>query len=140
MPKIGSGSKVKITYTLTVDGTVYDTTNGREPLEYVHGNEEIIPGLEKRLEGYEAGDRLDFVVPPQDAYGFERPEAYVEVPKSKFPQVDIQIGMEFAATSSDGRKLYVTVSEVRSETVVLNMNHPLAGKELHFTVEVLAVE
>ena len=136
---IEEGKKVKIRYTLTVDGEVVDETGDREPFEYVQGKHQIIPGLETRLIGLKIGDQQEIIVGPDDAYGVEDPKAYIEISKSKLPEGEIQLGMLLHATGPDGRQMLVRISEIREETVLLNFNHPLAGKELHFFIEVLEI-
>lgn len=137
---IESGKKVKLHYTLTVEGEVIDSSTGEETFEYTHGVGQIIPGLEKQLEGLEVGDERDIAIPPQDAYGFEDPEAFVEVQRTELPEGDVFPGMQFVVTREDGSRLPVTVVEMKENTVILNLNHPLAGKELHFKIEIVEIE
>ena len=137
---IENGKKIKIHYTLTVDGTVVDSSEGQDPLHYTHGMGEIISGLERQLLGLNIGDKREITVSPEEGYGFEDPEAFVEVPREKLPEGDIVPGMQFLMTRQDGSKVPVTVSNVDEESVVLNLNHPLAGKELIFTIEIVGIE
>ena len=136
---IENGKKVKINYTLTVDGDYVDGTDGREPFEYVQGKNQIIPGLERHLEGLGVGDEREVIVGPDDAYGVEDPNAYIEIAKSKMPEGELELGMLVHATGPDGRQMVVRVAEIREETIVLNFNHPLAGKELHFKIVILEI-
>lgn len=136
---IENGDKVRIQYVLTVDGEPVDSTEGREPFEYQQGKQQIIPGLERQLEGLRVGDEREIIVGPDDAYGVEDPNAYIEVSKDKLPEGEVTIGMLVHATTPDGRQMVVRVAEIREETVVLNFNHPLAGKELHFTIKILEI-
>ena len=136
---IEDGKKVKIRYTLMVDGEVVDETGDREPFIYTQGKHQIVPGLENQMLGLKVGDQREIIVGPDDAYGVEDPNAYIEVPKAQMPDGDIQPGMLLHATGPDGVQMLVRVSEIREETILLNFNHPLAGKELHFFVEVLEV-
>src|SRR4051812_16679171 len=126
---IEEGKTVRIRYTLTVDGEVVDETGDREPFEYVQGKHQIIPGLERQLLGLDVGDEREIIVGPDDAYGAEDPNAYIEVPKDKLPETEVYPGLLLHATGPDGRQMMVRVAEVREETVLLNFNHPLAGKE-----------
>ena len=137
---IENGKTVKMTYELSVDGEVIDSTQEREPFQYIHGKSQIIPALEKQLEGLNAGDEREIILGPEDAYGVVDPEAYVEVPKSQLPQVDIQVGTRLGMIGPDGARLPATVVEIRFETVLLDLNHPLAGKELHFFVHILEIQ
>lgn len=137
---IESGKTVKMTYELSVDGEVIDTAGEHEPFQYIHGKSQIIPALEKQLEGLNAGDEREIILGPEDAYGVIDPEAYVEVPKSQLPQVDIEIGTRLGMIGPDGARLPATVVEIRLDTVLLDLNHPLAGKELHFFVQILDIQ
>lgn len=120
-------------------GEVLDSSGGAEPLVYLHGNENIIPGLERQLAGKKAGDSVSCVVPAGEAYG-ERDDALVfEVPKSQFGDgAEIEIGMQFQAHGEDGARI-VTVLGIDGDKVKLDANHPLAGEELHFSVKIVDV-
>jgi FKBP-type peptidyl-prolyl cis-trans isomerase SlyD len=131
---------VSIHYTLTGDdGRVIDSSEGREPLAYLHGAKNIVPGLERALEGKEAGEDIAVTVPPEEGYGQRNDELVQPVPKSNFPEgVDPQLGMQFQAQTAAGPRL-VRVVEVEEETVVIDANHPLAGKSLNFNVSVVDI-
>ncbi len=138
--QIAKGTVVSINYTLTDDANnVIDSSAGGEPLAYIHGADNISPGLEKALAGKTAGDRLEVSVAPQEAYGL-RDEALAQViPRDRFESAqDIEIGMQFQTPTSDGVSV-VTVTGVDNENVTVDANHPLAGMTLHFSVEVVAV-
>lgn len=127
-------------YTLTNDaGEVLDTSNGREPLAYLHGAGNIVPGLEKAMEGKSAGDSFKVAVDPAEGYG-ERHDALVQVvPREAFQGVDdIQPGMQFQAQSNQG-VMSVTVTKIEDGQVTVDGNHPLAGETLHFDIEVTEV-
>lgn len=136
---IANGSKVKLNYTLTVDGQIVDQTPAERPLEYVQGNNALLPALEQQLEGLKAGEQLQAVIPPDQGFGEMDPEAVIEVPKSNLPEGEIEVGTVLAAESPEGAVLRGSVKEVRDESVLLDFNHPLAGKELHFDINVLEV-
>ena len=136
---IKNGRAVKMNYELSVDGEIVDSTDGREPFQYIHGKNQIIPALERQLEGLKVGDEREIILGPEDAYGVLDPEAYVEIPKSQLPQVDIQVGTRLGMIGPDGARLPATVVEIRFETVLLDLNHPLAGKELHFLIRILEI-
>jgi FKBP-type peptidyl-prolyl cis-trans isomerase SlyD len=139
--QIAENTVVSIDYTLTDDdGQVIDTSQGREPLTYLHGAGQIIPGLESALEGQSAGDDLEVTVAAADAYG-ERDERLVQdVPRGAFQGVDrVEAGMRFQAQSEGGHSRTITVTAVQGETVTIDANHPLAGKPLKFKVSIVEV-
>ncbi len=138
---IENGKTVKFNYTLTVEGQTVDSSEGKEPLEYVQGEGKIIKGLEAQMEGLKAGDTKDITVGPEDAYGVVDQRAVIEIPKTQLgDQVTPQPGMMLQLTTADGQPLTGTIKEVKDETVVVDFNHPLAGKELQFAVEVVEVK
>ncbi len=137
---IREGSHVSIEYTLRLeDGSIIESNVGEEPFEYTQGNDEIIPGLEQGLEGLDVGDQKEIRIPPELAYGPVHPEAFYEVDKELVPPGAWVAGTELVARDSSGRERQVRVHEVREETIVIDANHPLAGKTLIFDVRVLAV-
>ena len=137
---IKNGKTIKMNYELSVDGEIIDSTDGREPFQYIHGKNQIIPALERQLEGLKIGDEREIILGPEDAYGVVDPEALVEIPKSQLPQADIQVGTRLGMIGPDGARLPATVVEIRFETVLLDLNHPLAGKELHFLIRILEIK
>jgi FKBP-type peptidyl-prolyl cis-trans isomerase SlyD len=137
---IESGATVQIAYTLKDDaGAVLDSNEGQAPLTYVHGQREIIPGLERALDGLQAGDARQVTVAVDDGYGPVDPSAVAEVPRQTVPQEALVPGTELLARRQDGATRAVRVKEVRESTVVLDLNHPLAGRTLHFDVRVVDV-
>jgi len=140
-PAIETGSTVQLEYTLKDDnGKVLDSNKGRDPLTYTQGQEQIIPGLEKALTGMRAGEEKQVTVEPEDAYGAVDPAAQTEVPKEMLPPDALQVGTQLVARSPMGETRVVRVKEVKGATVILDLNHPLAGKTLHFDVKVIGVE
>jgi FKBP-type peptidyl-prolyl cis-trans isomerase SlyD len=138
--QITDNKVVSINYTLTDDANnVIDSSEGGDPLAYLHGANNIIPGLEIALSGKSVGDKLKVTVKPEDAYGV-RDEALLQViPRDRFePDVDIQIGMQFQTPSESGLEV-VTVIQVTDDGVTVDGNHPLAGVTLLFNVEVVEV-
>lgn len=132
---------VLIDYTLTDEsGAVLDSSQGAEPLAYIHGIGNIIPGLEEALEGKSAGDALQVSVPPAQAYG-ERDDALTQaVPRDRFEGADeLQVGMQFHTMSEAGAQQVVTVVGVEEDSVTVDANHPLAGVTLNFDVNVVEV-
>lgn len=138
--QITANKVVTIDYTLTDEqGQIIDSSQGRDPLAYLHGFNNIIPGLEDALEGRKSGDSLNVVVAPADAYG-ERNEALVQkVSRALFEDANgLEVGMRFQSISEQGVHL-VTVVEVTDDTVTVDANHPLAGLTLNFDVTVVDV-
>jgi len=139
--QIDQDKVVLIHYTLTNDkGEVIDSSSGGEPLAYLHGQGNIIPGLEKALEGKQAGDKLDVKVAPADGYGERDDQLVQQVPRRAFSGVqNVQPGMQFHAQTSGGNTRVVTVTRVAGDMVTVDGNHPLAGENLSFAVEVTEV-
>jgi FKBP-type peptidyl-prolyl cis-trans isomerase SlyD len=134
---ISTNHVVSIHYTLTNDaGEILDSSTGNDPLAYIHGIGNIIPGLEAALTGRALGDKFKVSIAPEDGYGLRDNEMMQNVPKSAFQGVDeILPGMQFQAQSPQGMTL-VTVVDVDGDEVILDGNHPMAGMTLHFEVEV----
>lgn len=131
---------VGLEYTLTVDGEVVDTTEGRETFHYVHGQQQVIPGLEKALAGLKVGDSKELTIAPADAYGEIDPAAVVELPKTQLPaDVSPEAGMVLQGVTPDGQNFQARVKEVKPENIVLDLNHPLAGKTLNFKIKVIEI-
>lgn len=137
---ISKDKQVSIEYTLKLeDESVVDSNVNAEPLTFVHGSGQIIPGLEKELEGMKAGESKQVVVSPEDGYGESNPKALVEVAKEKIPESALKVGTMLQGQSADGASVYARVADIKETTVILDHNHPLAGKTLHFDVKVLDV-
>ncbi|MFI9508060.1 peptidylprolyl isomerase [Nocardia sp. NPDC052566] len=138
---IATDKVVAIEYTLTDDADeVLDSSVGEEPLVYLHGADNIVPGLEQALEGKAVGDELDVVVEPEDGYGEYLAELISIVDRDMFEGVDeLEAGMEFEAESPDGDSQIVLVRAVDGDEVTVDANHPLAGQRLHFKVKVVEV-
>ena len=128
---------VSIDYTLTGEnGQVLDSSQGREPLAYLHGAGNIIPGLEQALEGKNEGDQLNVSIPPDQAYGTRDERMVQPVPRAAFQGVnDIRPGMQFQANTNAGPRL-ITVVDVAGDQVTIDANHPLAGATLNFDVTI----
>ena len=127
-------------YTLTnAEGEVIDSSAGREPLAYLHGVGNIVPGLEREMEGKSVGDTFNVVVAPEEGYGVRHEGLIQSVPRAAFQGVDtIEPGMQFHANSPQG-PMTVTVASVDGDTVMVDGNHPLAGQALHFAIEITEV-
>lgn len=139
--QIAGDSVVAIHYTLTLDsGDQVDSSRGGEPLLYLHGHGNIVPGLEAELVTHAVGDRLMVSVPPAQGYGERQADATRKVPRDAFPADEsLQAGMQFGVRDERGEVVPVWVAEVATDGVLLDFNHPLAGETLHFEVEVMAI-
>ena len=138
---VKDGLMVSLEYTLkSPDGKVLETSKGRDPLKYIHGQKMMIPGLEKELTGMKVGGEKHVTVKPEDAYGKVNPNAVQEVPKDKIPPNALKVGAVLAARSPEGMVLPMTVREIKEKTVVMDMNHPMAGKTLVFDVKVVDIQ
>jgi FKBP-type peptidyl-prolyl cis-trans isomerase SlyD len=131
---------VHIDYTLRNDGgDVVDSSEG-EPLAYLHGSGQIVPGLEKALSGLQAGDTKDVIVEPTEGYGDRDPEGVFGIPRSAFPDsAELEVGSSFVGEDDEGNSLPVRVVAFEGDNVVVDANHPLAGQRLHFHVDVRSV-
>lgn len=139
-PAIRDGSRVSLEYTLTDDaGEVLDTNKGDEPFAYTHGARQIVPGLEAALAGLRAGDVKKVTVKPEDGYGTLDPKAEIEVGRERVPP-DVKVGSELTGRAANGETRAVRVKEIKDKSVVLDLNHPLAGKTLMFDVRILRVD
>lgn len=137
---VSNGKHVTLEYTMKLDDqSVIDSNVGGEPLKVTQGKHELVPGLEKAIEGMTAGEKKTVTVPPPEAYGTVDPKAFQEVDKNMVPAGSRKVGTQLEGTTTDGRKVFPRISEVKNETIVLDFNHPLAGKTLYVDVKVLAV-
>lgn len=137
---VSHGKQVTLEYTLKLDDqSVVDSNVGREPLKVTQGKHELVPGLEKALEGMAVGEKKNVTVAPPEAYGTVDPKAFQEVDRKMVPVDAQKVGAQLEGTTTDGRKVFPRISEVKNDTVVLDFNHPLAGKTLHVDVKVLEV-
>lgn len=138
---VSDGVVVAIHYTLKNDaGETLDSSAGGDPLEYLHGAGNIVPGLESALTGKKLGERFNVVVAPEDGYGERDPRGVQRVPKDSFPEgVELQPGMAFFADGPDGEPVQVWIAALEADRVVIDLNHPLAGTTLYFDVEISAL-
>lgn len=137
---IQDGSIVSVEYTLTDDaGKVIESNVGKEPLTYLHGSGQIVPGLEKELAGLKVGDQKKIVVKPEDGYRAD-PNAFQEIPKDKLPPEAQKVGTVLATKGPHGETIAMRVHEVKDTTIVVDFNHPLAGKTLNFDVKVMEIQ
>lgn len=141
MSKVVKGNNVKVHYTgKLTDETVFDSSREREPLEFTVGAGQMIQGFDEAVEGMEIGESKQVTIPADKAYGPKSEEAMVSVNKSQLPEgLEPQVGMQLEASQPDGRKQLLVIAEVKGEEVVLDGNHPLAGKDLIFDIELMEV-
>ncbi len=136
---VSNGNVISLEYTVKLeDGQVVDTNVGGDPLTYTQGANQIIRGVESAVEGMELGQAKQAVVPPTDGYGDTDPNAFAEVPKDKLPQ-EIEVGTQLHGKDANGREIRPVVSAIKDETVLLDFNHPLAGKTLYFDLKVVNI-
>lgn len=138
--KITSGKVVGLSYTLKDDaGQTMDQSQPDQPFQYLHGHQNIVPGLEKELDGMEVGTEKQVAVSPEEGYGAFNDQLIFRVPAANFPkEVEVRPGMQFQSDGPQGA-MVVTVSKVEDDVVTVDGNHPLAGKVLHFDVKVDSV-
>ena len=139
--RIEKGRVVDLDYSLHLgDGDVVDRSEPGEPLTYLHGEGEIVPGLENALEGLEQGQQRQIVVAPGEGYGDHDPKRVQRVPREAFPPGFVpEVGMELSAQGPDGEEVPFVIQKVEPEAVTIDLNHPLAGKTLHFDITIRAV-
>lgn len=142
MAEAKKGDSVKIHYTGKLeDGTVFDSSENREPIEFTLGEGQVIPGFEDAVEGMEEGQKKTATIPPDQAYGERREDLVLRVPKDQLPDdIDPEKGQQLQMRTEDGRTFDVVVSEVADDSIVLDANHPLAGQDLTFDIELLEVD
>ena len=141
MSTVKQNDRVKVHYTgKLASGEVFDSSANREPLEFQMGQGQLIPGFEKGILDMKVSDKKTIVIPSEEAYGESRPELIQEVPNDKLPQdIKPEVGMGLVSTTPDGQEIQLVVTEVKDESIVVDGNHPLAGQELTFEVEVVEI-
>jgi FKBP-type peptidyl-prolyl cis-trans isomerase SlyD len=139
--KVSKDHVVSLEYRLHLgDGQTIDESEPGQPLAYIHGQKQIVPGLESQLEGMGAGESKKVVVPPSQGYGEHDPRGLQEVPRAMFPpDAPLQPGLTVSAQTQQGDVIPITIRELKGDSVVVDLNHPLAGKTLHFDVTVREV-
>jgi len=138
---VKEGDKVKVEYTGTFDdGTVFDTSVGKEPLGFKVGSKMVVPGFEKAIIGMDVGEEKEFKLQPAEAYGERSEQLIKKVPKEHLPkEAEIKAGMTLMAALPNGAQIPVLVAEVGDTEATLDMNHPLAGKVLNFKIKVVEI-
>ncbi|THD73001.1 peptidylprolyl isomerase [Thalassobius vesicularis] len=141
MTQVKPGDKVRLHYTGTLeDGSQFDSSAGRDPLEFTVGSGQIIPGLDREIPGMVVGDKKTVVIAPADAYGESHPDAIQAIPRSNVPaEIPLELGLQLQMQSPSGQIVPVTVVGITEEEVTLDANHPLAGKALTFAIELVSI-
>jgi len=141
MSKAKAGDTVKVHYTgKLTSGTVFDSSQGRDPLEFVIGAHQVIPGFENAVEGMSVGDKEEVNIPVDEAYGPVRPELISSIDKNEVPDdIDFEVGKPIQVMDAEGNKFVVMVTDISDSHVTLDGNHPLAGKELVFDIELMEI-
>jgi len=135
-----NGDTVQIHYTGTLDdGKQFDSSEGREPLEFVLGSGGVIQGFDDAVSGMKVGDKKTVRIEPEQAYGARQDDMQQEVPKNMLPEdMPLEVGMPLQAQSPEGQTINMSVVEIRDETIIVDANHPLAGQALTFAIELVA--
>jgi len=136
---IETNQVVSIEYEVRADGSVVDSNVGGQPLVFMFGKGQVIPGLETGLKDMSVGEKGDLLIKAEDAYGKYNPEATQDVSKEQFAGIDLQQGMTLYGQGEDGSTVQVVVKEIKDETVIVDFNHPMAGQDLMFSVTVNSV-
>jgi peptidylprolyl isomerase len=141
MQQAKSGDKVKVHYhgRLT-SGETFDSSEGRQPLEFEVGSGMVIKGFDDGVTGMKVGEKKTISIPAADAYGPKNPEMVIEYPKAQFPpDIKIEVGMPLVMSSASGQQYQVVITDIKEDTVLLDANHPLAGEELIFDIELVEI-
>ena len=137
-PVIADDFVVTLKYSVSVAGQVVESSADDNPIQFIQGRGDVIPGLENALYGLSVGDQKEFDVAPEDGYGEADPDAIAKIPKAEFPpEIPLQPGVELRLKDEQGDELEAQIVTVEDEIVRLNFNHPLAGKELLFAIQVI---
>jgi FKBP-type peptidyl-prolyl cis-trans isomerase 2 len=137
---VSEGNMIKVNYTLTVDGKIIDSSAKGSPLEFKVGNKQVINGFESAVIGMKIGEKKSFQVAPEEGYGPENPNAIQRVTKDRLPaDPEPEVGMALHAKTATGQTLTGMITEIQDNTVVIDFNHPLAGKTLNFEIEIMEI-
>jgi len=141
MQQVQNGDKVRVHYHGKLrSGETFDSSEGREPLEFTVGSGQVIPGFDNGVKGMAPGEKRTIEIPVQGAYGEKSQEMIIEFPKNQFPpEMQPEVGMQLMMNNGQGQQFPVTIAELREETVMLDANHPLAGQDLIFDLELVEI-
>jgi FKBP-type peptidyl-prolyl cis-trans isomerase SlpA len=139
--KVKANDKVKVHYKGTLsDGVMFDSSEGRDPLEFTIGSGQIIPGFENGVIGMQVDESKTLNIPAAEAYGQPKAELILEVPKSQLPpEINPEIGLQLMSQTPDGNQTPLLVTEVKEDTIIVDANHPLAGKDLIFEITLVSI-
>jgi peptidylprolyl isomerase len=142
MQQVQNGDKIKVHYHGKLrSGETFDSSDGREPLEFTVGSGQVIKGFDEGVKGMKVGDKKTVEIQVTDAYGEKQQEMMIEFPKDQFPaDMNPEVGMQLMMSNGSGQQFPVTVAEVKEESVLLDANHPLAGQDLVFVLELVSIE
>ncbi|MEE4278153.1 MAG: peptidylprolyl isomerase [Halieaceae bacterium] len=141
MTQASNGDTVRIHYSGQLnDGTPFDSSRDREPMEFILGGGQVIPGFEKAVEGMAVGESKSFSIPSEEAYGQHREELVQDVPSSALPEeLTPVVGMQLQGSNGEGQTMNLVVTEVKEDAITVDGNHPLAGQDLNFEVELVEI-
>ncbi len=141
MSQAKSGDTVRIHYTGTLeDGTQFDSSAGRDPLEFALGSGQVIAGFDTAVDGMSVGESKSVTIPPEEAYGERHDQLVQQVPKSALPdEIDPAVGMQLQSRSPEGQVMNLVVTEVDEQSITVDGNHPLAGQSLTFAIELVEI-
>ena len=141
MQQVKKGDKVKVHYHGKLNnGETFDSSKGRKPLEFEVGGGMVIKGFDKGVAGMNVGEKKTINIPYNEAYGPRNPEMLIEIPKTNFPKdLDLEIGLPLMVNSENGQNFQVVVSQIKETSIILDTNHPLAGEDLIFDIELVEI-
>jgi len=141
MPNAKKGDKVKVHYTGKLeDGEVFDSSKGKDPLEFTIGENQVLKKFEDSVEGMSIGEKADILIPADEAYGTRQEQLIVKLPKDKIPDsLSPEVGMKLQMKTKDGQVVVVTITEISENELTVDANHELADKDLHFNIELVEI-
>jgi peptidylprolyl isomerase len=141
MQQVKSGDKVKVHYQgKLTSGETFDSSAGRQPLEFEVGSGMVIKGFDDGVTGMKVGDKKTINISTENAYGEKNPDMLIEYPRSQFPEnIELQVGTDLMMSSASGQQFQVKIADIKDDVVILDANHPLAGEELIFDIELVEI-